>query len=482
MSKVWRWAALAVAAIPGTALAAAERSSAYPLPNDMALKVTGGPANTDGSGIQSSTSVDLHSPVGSTTLSGTFSSAPPDPSLPADRTDRKLGLDSTFNAPGDVSVAVQASSEVQDMHQTGLLVPAGVSNSTATTKTDSATASATTRPVSGVAVTVGISQDHTEATQANVAVGGATQNNTVATDDKKAFANASWSPLSFLQANAGVSNQTTTVSTQGAANADDEYRHTAPNASATATLWKGAQAKLSTADVVSPVNPYDFAALVQASGDAANVQLKPNREWQNQATLSQSFDNGGALSATVTQARIESTTELGITATGAAAPMSVSGGTRREIDASLSLPLADYGLEGTTITSQAALRQSRVRDPVTGAVRRMSGEVPRQAGLKITHRDDAHHVQWGVTGSLATEQRFYQPAQMTALRTEPGVGAFVTYDPGKYTVSLNADGLIGGGRRQVDTFYSGTRSGNVLATNRSGDDSPMVSVSVSQKF
>jgi hypothetical protein len=42
--------------------------------------------------------------------------------------------------------------------------------------------------------------------------------------------------------------------------------------------------------------------------------------------------------------------------------------------------------------------------------------------------------------------------------------------------------LIGGARSQVDTFYSSTRDGNVTAVNRTGDSSPMVSVSVQQKF
>jgi hypothetical protein len=482
MSKVWRWAVLAVAALPGTACAAAVQSSSYPLPNDVALNVSGGPANADGSGLKSSTSVDLHSPIGSTTLSGTFTSAPPDLSAPADRTDRKLGVDSRFSAPGGVSVSVQASSEMQESRQTGTLVPAGLSSTSAITKTDSAVAKVTGQPVAGVGLTLGVSQSHSQTTQGNVAVGGSVQNNTVATDDKKAFASADWSPVSFLELKAGAASQTASLSTHGTANAGDEYHHTAPYASATAQLWDGAQAKVASTDAVSPINAYDFAALAEAAGANSGLEIKPNREWRNQATLSQDFDNGGTLSATVTQARIESATELGLTPDGAAAPMSVSGGARRELDASFSMPLAGYGLAGTTISSQATLRQSQLRDPVTGQMRRMSGEVPRQANVKLTHKDDAHHLEWGVKGRLATEQRFYQPAQMTALRTDSGVGAFVTYNPGQYTVSLNADGLIGGARSQVDTFYSGTRDGNITAINRTGDNSPMVSVSVQQKF
>jgi len=482
MSKVWRWAALAVAAIPGTALAAPTQSSVYALPNNVAVNVTSGPANPDGSGISGNTSVDLHSPVGDTKLSGTFASTPPDGSLPADRTDRTLNLDSRLNGPAGVDVSVQASSEVHDVRQSGTLVPAGLSSTTATTKTDSATATATTHPLAAVGLTTGVTQSRAVTTQDNVPIGGIAQSNAVSTDDRKVFATADWSPLPFLQAKAGATAESMRVSSHGTDDASDEYRYTEPQASLNAKLWDGAQMQLGTEDAVSPVNPYDFAALAQAAGPDTDLRVEPNREWRNQATVSQNFDNGGTLSATVTQARIESATELSVTPTGATAPISVSGGNRQQLDASVSMPLGAIGLGNTTLSSQATLRQSHIRDPITGQTRRPSGEVPREASVKVAHKDDRHHLEWGVTGNLATEQNFYQPAQVTSLRTDSGVGAFVTYNPGKYIVSLNATGLVGGTRSQTDTFYIGSRTGNIETTNRTSDSSPLVSVSVSQKF
>ncbi|MGN6517008.1 MAG: hypothetical protein ACTHLR_14345 [Rhizomicrobium sp.] len=482
MSQFWRWAAVAVAAIPGTALAAAAESSVYALPANVALKVSGGPANSDGTGIKSDTSIDLHSVVGDTTLSGTFASAPPNSAVPTDRIDRKVGLDSNIHGPAGVKLAVQASSEIHDVRQTGTLVPAGLSSTSATTRTENISATATAEPISRVGLTMGASQQSDVSTQDNVLAEGAAQNNAVATDDRKAFASADWSPLSFLQLKAGATSETMSVSTRGAANAGDQYRYTEPQVSATARLWDGAQMKVSGEDAVSPVNPYDFAALAQAAGPDTDLRVTPNREWRNQAEITQKFDNGGTLSATVTRARIESATELGLTPDGTTAPISISGGERRQLDASLSMPLSGIGLPDTAISSQATLRQSQLRDPVTGEMRRASGEIPRQASVKVTHHDDAHHLEWGVSGHLSTQQNFYRPAQLTALRSDSGVGAFITYKPGKYVVSLNADGLIGGARSQTDTFYNGTREGNVTATNRTGDSSPTVSVSVSQKF
>jgi hypothetical protein len=482
MLKVWRWAALAVAAIPGAALADAAQSSAFKLPSNVAVNVSGGAVNPDGSGLKGNTSVDIQTAAGDTKLSGTFATAPPDPSLPANRMDRKVGVDSKFNGPAGVDLSIQASSEVHNTRQEGVLVPTGLASTSATTETDSATAKVQSHPLQGVGVTVGVSQSRAMIAQDNVPVGGRAQSSAVVTDNRQAFASADWTPVPFLQLEAGTKNETMQVSSRGASEAGDQYRYTEPSASATAQLWHGAQMQASSEDAVSPVNPYDFAALAQAAGPQTDLRVTPNREWRNQASITQNFDNGAKLSATVTQARIESTTELGLTASGVAVPTAVSGGARQQMDASITMPLSDIGLPNTTIASHATIRQSQVRDPITGRLRRASGEIPREANVRLTHEDHAHHLEWGVRANLGTEQSLYQPAQVTALRTESGVGAFLTYKPGKYAVSLNADGLLGGARSQTDTIYNGTRTGTVETTNRTSDASPLVSVSVSQTF
>ena len=481
MSKVWRWAALAVAAIPGTALADAAQNSAFKLPGNVAVNVSGGAANPDGSGLQGSTSIAIQTAAGDAKLSGTFSATPPGPSQPADQTARKLGVDSTLKGPAGVTVAIRAGSQIQDTRQNGVLVPAGLAATSATTQLNSAAASATAHPLANVGITTGISQSQSITAQDNQPVTGIRQSNTVTADDRQIYANADWAPVPALTLSAGAKSEEMRVSSHGTGESADQYRYAEPSVSATAQPWSGAQVKLSGEDAVSPVNPYDFAALAQAAGPDSDLHVAPNREWRNQASVRQTF-GVGSLTATVTQARVESATELGLTANGATAPLSISGGARQQLDASLSIPLSGIGLPDTTISSQATLRQSQIRDPVTGETRRLSGEMPRQAGVKLVHKDDARNLEWGVTGTLATEQTFYQPAQVTALRTGSGVGAFVTYNPGKYIVSLNANGLIGGARSQTSDIYLGNRTGNIEATTHTADSRPLVSLSVSQKF
>lgn len=482
MPKVWCWVALAVAAIPGSALADAAQSSAFKLPSNIAVNVTGGAVNPDGSGLKSDTSVAIQTAAGDAKLSGTFTSAPPSPAQPAGQSARKLGLDSTLHGPAGVTVSINAGSEIQNTRQNGMLVPAGLSATSTTTQQNTVSATATAHPLPDVGLTMGVTQSRSVTAQDNQPLAGARQSNTVTADDRQTFASVAWKPVPFLTLNAGAKSEEMHVASRGMGDNADGYRYAEPSVSATAQLWDGARMKLSGEDAVSPVNPYDFAALAQAAGPDTDLRVAPNREWRDQASLTQNLDNGGTLSATVTQARIESATELALTPDGATAPASVSGGTRQQIDTKLSIPLSGIGLPDTTLSSKVTLRKSQIRDPLTGQSRRMSGEVPREARAKLTHRDDRHHLEWGVTGNLAMAQNFYQPAQMTALRTDSGVGAFITYKPGKYIVSLNANGLIGGARSQTGTVYNGTRLGNIETVNRTSDSSPLVSVSVSQKF
>jgi hypothetical protein len=483
MSKVWRLAALAVAAIPGAASAGVTQSSAFNLPSNVAVTIGGGAANPDGSGLKSNTEVDIRTAAGDAKLNGTVTVNPSDPAQPADQTDRKFGLDSTLHGPAGASLTLQADSEAHDVRQEGVLMPSGIARSNATTLENSATAAVEVHPLEDVGVTAGISQSSTTTAQSNLPVAGAAQDSTVTTDDRQVFAHAQWAPFSFLSLNGGGKAETMQVASHGSTNADDQYRYTEPDASATAQLWDGANLKLSSEDAVAPVNTGDYTALAQAEGTDTALRIAPNREWRNQASLTQNFDGGVSASATATQAHIESTTELTLTAAGAVAPTSVADGSRRQLDANLTAPLSSFGLSDTSITAHATWRRSQIRDPLTGELRRVSGETPREANLRITQKDDTHHLTWGITGCLATAQNIYQPAEVTRLRTDSGVGAFVTFKPGDYVLSLNADGLVGGTRSQLDSLYAGNRAmGSVETIDRISDASPLVSFSLSRAF
>src|SRR3546814_13277482 len=58
---------------------------------------------------------------------------------------------------------------------------------------------------------------------------------------------------------------------------------------------------------------------------------------------------------------------------------------RDEVETNLNLPLDSLGLHGLTVKGNALFRRSRVRDPLTGAKRRISGDAPVEADVSLTY-------------------------------------------------------------------------------------------------
>jgi hypothetical protein len=482
MSKTWQWALLALAAVPATAMAddVAQTPVLSAGRGNLALDVTtSGSTGPDGIGVEHNTSIDLHLPAGTTVISGSFADADP---AQAGGSHRKLGVDSTLHGPAGINFDIKATNEAQDTRQEGTLVPSGLSAASAMSETDSEEGTATAHPLADLNLTVGAGEAHTITTSNSAPLSGALQSSSVVADSRQVFGKAEWSPFSFLKLDGEEKSLSMGASTTGAARLNNQYRYDEPSASATLSLWSGADVKAGAQEAVAPINTADFAALSAAASAGTVTQLAPDREWRNQLGFDQKLGDA-SFSANVTQARIQSTTELTLTGAGAVSPVSVTGGARQQADVNLSLPLRGLGLANTSIETQGTWQQSRIRDPLTGEYRAVSGETPRQGTFKIVHKDDTNHLQWGVKGSLATDQNIYQPAEVSQIHTGSGVGAFVQYKPGDYTLALNVDGLVGGNRSEADTYYNYDRAdGGINRNDRIENTDPLVSFSLSRAF
>jgi hypothetical protein len=164
------------------------------------------------------------------------------------------------------------------------------------------------------------------------------------------------------------------------------------------------------------------------------------------------------LSAALTEARIDSATELGPVGPDLQAPISSPGGQRQELDLSLSTPLAALGLPSFTLKGSGAWRDSQVRDPFTREYRRASAESPETATLDLTQAGLAGGAKWGLEGRFGGDQSIYQMSQVTSVSVADSLGGFVEYNPGAFAVRLQVDGLYGGERTATDLYYNTTRA------------------------
>ncbi len=259
------------------------------------------------------------------------------------------------------------------------------------------------------------------------------------------------------------------------------YASAEPKVNAVVTPWSGGKWVLSYGRAVTPVDLGAFvnvAASLQRAGESgALTDLEPNREWRTQARFSQALPGAGTVSFGVTQAKLESETELTRNIAGADLPGVVTGGSRQQVDVSLAVPLSLVGLDGLSVETGGAVRRSDIVDPVTGSPRRLSGEAPYDAHVALAQDLKPLSLRVGVQANAQGAQVSYTPEEVSTAAQAQSLGMFVEYRPQAFALRLQVDGVAGAERAYSDTYYDGTRaSGRILRTDQRMDGGPAFSL------
>ncbi len=287
-----------------------------------------------------------------------------------------------------------------------------------------------------------------------------------ATDSQSATAGVKWRAASWLTFDAKGQVDQASAEWRGAgvdgnaAIADTrlDYADFAPSVSTVVTLPWQDHLNLSVEHAVTPISAQTFSTYAAVEDRDPDARLGPGREWRYRLSVDQTVGDLIKLNAAVTEAQIESTTELGPVAEGLQAPVSTPGGQRQEMDLSFSAPLPSFGLPAVTLQGQGAWRDSEVRDPFTGEYRRASSESPMDATLGVVQSLPDHRTRWGLEGRFGGDQAVYQMSQVTMIHVADSVGGFVEYQPGPFALRLQVDGLYGGDRDATDVIFADPRS------------------------
>lgn len=300
------------------------------------------------------------------------------------------------------------------------------------------------------------------------------------TADTQVGASLSYRAMKGVTVDGGMSVERQDADLDGDKANSASYAYVKPEALATVTPWNGATVKLGAERAVEPLNGANYMALANLSDKPQDLRIAPDHAWQYQASLDQKI-GAASLSAGITQSQNGTATELA-PVDGGQTPASVALKKRQKVTVAVSLPLEAFGLSDTQLNSQATWRKSQVRDPVTGAWRRASGEAPREASVNLTKDLPAADAKIGVSGNLGTTRDFYQVKQSTEIRTAPRLGAFLSYAPGPVSMNLTVDGLMGGSQQFTDTFYNGSRNGSVSGVNAHKANDAHISFSLKRKM
>ena len=133
-------------------------------------------------------------------------------------------------------------------------------------------------------------------------------------------------------------------------------------------------------------------------------------------------------------------------------------GRRDELEADINLPLDHIGLKGLTVQGVAVIRHTRVRDPETGEMRRISDEAPYETQVEITQDLPAQRLRIGVTYVVAGAETKYKADEIEADRLDGRLEAFIEYKPDpRWTLRVFGRNLTDSPSVREREIYDGLR-------------------------
>jgi hypothetical protein len=296
------------------------------------------------------------------------------------------------------------------------------------------------------------------------------------------FGDLAWRPFPQLSLHAGQAAQSFAVGWRGATEMTSQATYLTPSAVMVLTPWTDATWRLDVEETVTPIDSGQFAAYAQLATSERGSAPQPDRGLRYGLSLDHLLPGGVRLGARANLWRMASVTDLGPVGAGQA-PVSIGGGTRRQIQLNVATPLSALGLSGTTLAGEVNWRNSQVTDPFTGNRRRISGEAPYGAQVRLSGALRAPDLNWTVVAKADGPKSYYQLASVTSLSRSAGLDGSVTYGAGPVRFSVELDNLVGGVRGVTTYNYAGSRADSALAEIlRRNDDSRAVRISLRRRM
>jgi hypothetical protein len=183
----------------------------------------------------------------------------------------------------------------------------------------------------------------------------------------------------------------------------------------------------------------------------ANTDLRPDQRWTYEAAFEKRFWENGAAVMTARHEDIEDVIDLRpfvipVDANNDGVPDDANGdgvpdelrffgpgnigdGTNDEIELSLTLPLANVGLEGGEVKATGIWRVSEVTDPATGEMRRISGQRPNNINVNFRQDLPEQKLTFGLGWFAGWEEDYYRESDVQSLRLRNFYSSFIEWKP-----------------------------------------------------
>lgn len=382
-------------------------------------------------------------------------------------TSGSLGVGAAWTPSPKASLEAEFSNWIRsDLAAGAAPVWGATANTWSRASEDAARVAATLTPFAATPLSLQIAGESSQRTQETVLIEAASRAAADPTRSRSQLVSADlhWTPRPWLDLDGGWKAETVGASQRGEHAATTAFAYMAPRIAGTATPWDGLKLRLSFEETVPSLSDDLTTRLDQLSETLADGTVRLDKERRYRAAVEQRLFSNVQFSAAMTAAELQSPAM----APGAALASFDAGGRRREIEAALVAPVRLSAWTPLTLKARAAVRSSQVGDPITGGVRRVSGEAPYDAALSIGGGDSGRGIRWEIVARAIGPAVSYQPDQISDLSGTTGLGGSITYRPGPVNISLELVNVIGGGQSSRDTYFEGSRLAGMVGRIEEG--------------
>jgi outer membrane receptor protein involved in Fe transport len=206
---------------------------------------------------------------------------------------------------------------------------------------------------------------------------------------------------------------------------------------------------------------------------AGNPDLTPQQAWVYEAAYERRFWGAGALVLTARRFDISDTVDRGPArdvfgaiirdpVTGqpvADRPDNIGSGVKKELQASLTVPLDRFFIPLAQLRGQLTKRDTKVRDPITGEKREISVVHPLDWEVHYSQDLPAWKATWGVDLLGGFRERFYRLNEIETRKFSPWVFVYAEYKPQPdWVIRVELAGVSSRNFRRIREVYAGPRN------------------------
>lgn len=207
------------------------------------------------------------------------------------------------------------------------------------------------------------------------------------------------------------------------------------------------------------------ASLTNGTVSAGNADLEPDSLWRLEFAYERRF-GAGSFTASVRREWISDlVNQLPLIADGVVydAVGNIGDARRDVVEASLKWPLDGLGAKGVVVTADLLARRSRATDPSTGERRRISGDMPVEARISLTHDIPVWKMRWGGSYAFARTETSFKVEEVEDDSLGGRLDLFAEYHPDtRWTIRLFGKNLTDSPATRTRDIYAGVRGDSGL--------------------